>query len=332
MSRADASFPHSMGPGFVLAALTLVRAALPCAPSARATRSRCATPRAARWRSAIRPASCRSAARHGNSLCARARGSGSSRSTTTSFYPPQALQEKPNVGYMRALSPEGVLGLSPSLILASRRRRPEGSDRGAAAPRACRSCWCPTSTPARASSRRSIWSPPPPARAAAASAWRKAVQADLDALASVRQRVGKPLQRPVPAVVRERPADGGRPRHRRRRHHQARRRRQRHHRVRGLQARQRRGDHRGAPDAVLAMQRNSHPLDARTVFAHPAFALTPAAARAALRQHGRASISSASVRAPRSRRAISPPRSIPRSAPTRFPPSSGAALDDACRP
>ena len=31
------------------------------------------------------------------------------------------------------------------------------------------------------------------------------------------------------------------------------------------------------PDVVLAMQRDSHPLDARTVFAHPAFALTPAA-------------------------------------------------------
>jgi iron complex transport system substrate-binding protein len=37
---------------------------------------------------------------------------------TTSLYPPRALKEKPNVGYMRALSPEGVLGLAPSLILA----------------------------------------------------------------------------------------------------------------------------------------------------------------------------------------------------------------------
>jgi hypothetical protein len=38
---------------------------------------------------------------------------------STSFYPPQALRDKPNVGYMRALSPEGVLGLNPSLILAT---------------------------------------------------------------------------------------------------------------------------------------------------------------------------------------------------------------------
>src|SRR5690606_16447283 len=34
---------------------------------------------------------------------------------STSAYPPAALQDKPNVGYMRALSPEGVLGLNPSL-------------------------------------------------------------------------------------------------------------------------------------------------------------------------------------------------------------------------
>lgn len=37
---------------------------------------------------------------------------------TTSLYPASALKEKPNVGYMRRLSPEGVLALSPTLILA----------------------------------------------------------------------------------------------------------------------------------------------------------------------------------------------------------------------
>jgi iron complex transport system substrate-binding protein len=36
----------------------------------------------------------------------------------TSLYPPAALRDKPNVGYMRQLSPEGVLGLNPSLVLA----------------------------------------------------------------------------------------------------------------------------------------------------------------------------------------------------------------------
>lgn len=36
---------------------------------------------------------------------------------TTSLYPPRAMKEKASVGYMRALSAEGVLGLRPSLIL-----------------------------------------------------------------------------------------------------------------------------------------------------------------------------------------------------------------------
>lgn len=37
---------------------------------------------------------------------------------TTSLYPPTALRDKPNVGYMRQISAEGVLGLNPTLILA----------------------------------------------------------------------------------------------------------------------------------------------------------------------------------------------------------------------
>lgn len=37
---------------------------------------------------------------------------------STSLYPNIALREKPNVGYMRQLSAEGVLGLNPKLILA----------------------------------------------------------------------------------------------------------------------------------------------------------------------------------------------------------------------
>jgi iron complex transport system substrate-binding protein len=37
---------------------------------------------------------------------------------TSSLHPPRALAEKPNVGYMRQLSPEGILAMSPSLVLA----------------------------------------------------------------------------------------------------------------------------------------------------------------------------------------------------------------------
>lgn len=36
---------------------------------------------------------------------------------TTSIHPPEALQTKPNVGYLRALSAEGVLATQPDLIL-----------------------------------------------------------------------------------------------------------------------------------------------------------------------------------------------------------------------
>jgi iron complex transport system substrate-binding protein len=36
---------------------------------------------------------------------------------TTSLFPSDALKTKPNVGYLRALSPEGVLGMSPDLIV-----------------------------------------------------------------------------------------------------------------------------------------------------------------------------------------------------------------------
>jgi iron complex transport system substrate-binding protein len=38
---------------------------------------------------------------------------------TTSLFPREALKTKPNVGYLRQLSPEGVLGLNPSLVLAA---------------------------------------------------------------------------------------------------------------------------------------------------------------------------------------------------------------------
>ena len=49
---------------------------------------------------------------------------------TTSVYPPRAAGEKTNVGYMRQLSAEGVLGL-PLPDPRQRRRRAEGDDHGA---------------------------------------------------------------------------------------------------------------------------------------------------------------------------------------------------------
>lgn len=38
---------------------------------------------------------------------------------TTSLYPPDALRDKPNVGYLRALSAEGLLSRQPDLIIAA---------------------------------------------------------------------------------------------------------------------------------------------------------------------------------------------------------------------
>ncbi|HMN70376.1 MAG TPA: ABC transporter substrate-binding protein [Rhodoblastus sp.] len=37
---------------------------------------------------------------------------------TTSLYPPEALKTKPNVGYFRALSAEGILSVQPTLVVA----------------------------------------------------------------------------------------------------------------------------------------------------------------------------------------------------------------------
>lgn len=39
---------------------------------------------------------------------------------TTSLFPPEAIRSKPNVGYLRAISAEGVLSLSPDLVLMER--------------------------------------------------------------------------------------------------------------------------------------------------------------------------------------------------------------------
>ena len=43
---------------------------------------------------------------------------------STSQFPPEALREKKNVGYMRALSTEGVLSMNPSVIIATERAGP----------------------------------------------------------------------------------------------------------------------------------------------------------------------------------------------------------------
>ena len=48
---------------------------------------------------------------------------------TTSTYP-EAASKMPDVGYMRALSPEGVLSINPTAIIAVEGQRPERNHRG----------------------------------------------------------------------------------------------------------------------------------------------------------------------------------------------------------
>jgi iron complex transport system substrate-binding protein len=195
---------------------------------------------------------------------------------STSFYPPQALRDKPNVGYMRALSPEGVLGLNPSLVLAT-----EGSGpREAIA--VLRAAGVPLVMVPDKYTGKSIIEKIEIVAAAAGHAERgnclaKAVAADLAALDNIRSHVEQRRKATFllsfvngRAMVagRATAADG----------------------VLALAGATNAIDAfegykplndeaiiAAKPDFVLAMRRDSHPLDANTVFAHPGFALTPAA-------------------------------------------------------
>ena len=199
---------------------------------------------------------------------------------STSFYPPQALREKRNVGYFRALSPEGVLGLNPSLILAIEGAGPkqavtvlEAAGVGF------------VSVPDHFTGDGIIEK----IRIIAAATGVeqrgeclvKAVAADLDTLARLRTGIDKPARALfVLSFVGDRAQVAGR--------------------ATAAEGIMRLSGATNAitefegykpvsdeaiiaaqPEAVLAMQRGANPLDARTVFAHQAFALTPAAKRSA---------------------------------------------------
>ena len=195
---------------------------------------------------------------------------------STSFYPAQALKEKPNVGYMRALSAEGVLGLNPSLILASEGSGPKET---IAVLKAANIPY--VTVPDRFTGQGIIDKVGVVADAADATergaCLAKVVQADLDALAKVRKHIDKPLkvlfllsfanQRPMVAggataadgIIHLAGAANA---------------------MTGYEGYKLVNDEAiiaAKPDAVLVMQRDSHRLDAETVFKHPAFALTPAA-------------------------------------------------------
>jgi iron complex transport system substrate-binding protein len=149
---------------------------------------------------------------------------------STSFYPPQALREKPNVGYMRALSPEGVLGLNPSLILATEDAGPKETIT------VLRAAGIPFVLVPDKYSGRSILEKIEIVAAAAGGAERGRLPRQGG---RCRPRRTGADPRPcraaaegnLPALLRERPGDGRGPRDSGRRHHQARRREQRHRRL-----------------------------------------------------------------------------------------------------
>jgi iron complex transport system substrate-binding protein len=199
---------------------------------------------------------------------------------STSLHPPRALRDKPNVGYMRALSAEGVLGLNPSLILAAEGSGPKETVA------VLKSAGVPfVLVPDRFTGDGIVEKIRVVAAAAGVArkgeCLAKAVAADLGALARLRGEIEHPLRAAfllsfvgdrAQVAGRATAADG----------------------VMTLAgARNAIPGYEGykpvndeaiiaaQPDFVFAMQRDSHPLDAKTVFAHPAFALTPAAKRQA---------------------------------------------------
>jgi iron complex transport system substrate-binding protein len=195
---------------------------------------------------------------------------------STSFYPQRALKEKPNVGYMRALSPEGVLGVNPTLILATE---------GAGPPEAIsvlKAARVPFVLVPDKFTGESILAKIAIVAGAAGNAERGAclariLAADLEALAKVRTHIDKPRKAAFllsfvngRAMVagRNTAADGiiklaGAVNA-----------------VDAFEGYKPLNDEAviaAKPDFILAMKRDSHPLDAQTVFAHAGFSLTPAA-------------------------------------------------------
>jgi len=197
---------------------------------------------------------------------------------TTSVYPERALAEKPSVGYMRQLSPEGVLGLSPTLILASEGAGPANAIAVLEAANipfvripddnTTEGVMEKIQTVARATG-----------KSHQGECLAHVVRGDFDALAAQRARIAQPLKVLfVLSFVTDRPMVGGTGTAA----DSA---------IRLAGASNAMADIRGyklvndeaivaaQPDVVVAMQRPRQAYSAETVFARPAFAVTPAANR-----------------------------------------------------
>lgn len=197
---------------------------------------------------------------------------------STSLYPAVALKEKANVGYLRQLSPEGVIGLAPTLILAAEGAGPKQAVSVISAAN------IPFVTvPEQFGGEGVIERIQVVARATGVEergqCLEKIVRNDLDTLAAIRAKITRPVKimfvlsfasgRPMVAG-RNTAADGM---------------------IKLAGAVNAVGDFEGykpvgdeaiiaaAPDAVLAMKREGLDLSGNEVFTQPAFALTPAFAQ-----------------------------------------------------
>jgi iron complex transport system substrate-binding protein len=247
---------------------------------------------------------------------------------STSIYPARAATEKPNVGYMRQLSAEGVLGLGPSLVLAAEGSGPKGTIavlEAASIPF--------VQVPDHFTGEGIVEKIRLIAQATGTNergeCLAKLVATDLTALAALRARIAQPRKtlfvlsflngRPMVAG-RATAADGI---------------------IKLAGAVNAVTEYEGykpisdesviaaRPDAVLAMERPSFRLDAQTVFEHPAFATTPAAAQRALISMEGLYLLGFGPRAARAARDL---------AVTLYPslahepmPSEGSKLEEACR-
>lgn len=200
---------------------------------------------------------------------------------TTSIYPQRAAAEKPNVGYMRQLSAEGVLGLGPSLVLAAEGSGPKGTIavlEAASVP----FVQVPDHFTGEGIVEKIRLIAQATGTVERGECLARLVATDLAALAELRTRIAQPRKALfILSFVNDRPmvagrataADGI---------------------IKLAGAVNAVTEYEGykpisdesvtaaRPDAVVAMERASYRLDAQTVFGHPAFATTPAAAQKAL--------------------------------------------------
>lgn len=200
---------------------------------------------------------------------------------STSLFPAEALRDKPNVGYLRALSAEGILSLAPDLVLAAADAGPPDALRlvsEAGVPvRMVAGDLTPEGVMTRIATIGAIVGAQDKATALASR-----IEAGFDTLARARAAIAQPRKVLFVLALREgRPMVGGRgsaadamialaggvnaaag--------------------IEGYKPMAEEAVIAAAPDAIAMMDRGAHAVSADELFVQPAFAQTPAAARRAL--------------------------------------------------